>query len=55
MQAETDAREVPAEHDEELLCCAVTVHWNRLRRKAVESPSFEIFGTCLDRVLCHGL
>jgi len=30
----------------------VTEHWNRLPRGAGESPSLEIFKTCLDNVLC---
>ena len=30
----------------------VTEPWNRLPREAVESPSLEIFKTCVDKVLC---
>ncbi|KGL80143.1 hypothetical protein N309_01853, partial [Tinamus guttatus] len=29
----------------------VTEHWNRLPRELVESPSLEIFQTCLDATL----
>ena len=30
----------------------VMKHWNRLSREVVESPSLEIFMTCLDAYLC---
>jgi len=30
----------------------VTEPWNRLPKEVVESPSLEIFRTCLDKVLC---
>ena len=35
------------------LMVRVTVQWNRLPREAVESPSMEIFKTCLDAFLCN--
>jgi len=31
----------------------VTEPWNRLPRGVVDSPSLEIFETCLDAVLCN--
>lgn len=39
----TDAQEVPPEHEEELLQCAVVTHWNKLPREDVEFPSVNVF------------
>ncbi|TRZ18136.1 hypothetical protein HGM15179_008988 [Zosterops borbonicus] len=53
--AETDAQEVPPEHEEELYS-AVTKHWNSLSREAVESPSLlKPFRNRLDTILCRVL
>ncbi|KAJ7395358.1 hypothetical protein BTVI_155288 [Pitangus sulphuratus] len=54
-RAGTAAQEAPPEHEEELLACAVTKHWNRLPRLGVESPSLETFQSHLDTILCHVL
>ena len=31
----------------------VTEHWNKLTKKAAETPSMEIFKSCLDTFLCN--
>lgn len=52
---ETDAQELPPEHEEELQSWAVTEQWNRLSREGVETPSVEKFQNCLHAVLYHVL
>lgn len=47
-EAQMDAHQVQHEHEEELLHCAVTEHWNRSPREAVQSPSLEIFQNHVD-------
>lgn len=42
-EAETDAQEVPSEHEEEFFTVWVSEHWERLPREAVED--------CLDIIL----
>jgi len=51
--AQTEAREVLSEHKEELLHSEGDGALNKLPRKAVDSPSLEIFKNSLDEVLCN--
>ena len=51
-RAQTEAQEVPYEHDEELLPSEGDGALEQVAREAVESPSLEIFKTHLDKVLC---
>ena len=50
--AQTEAQEVPSEHEEELLPSEGDGALAQAAREAVESPSLEIFQTRLDKVLC---
>ena len=45
-------REFPSNMQENFFTVRVTEHRNRLPREAVDSPSLEIFKTCLDTYLC---
>lgn len=51
--AETDAEEVPHEHEDTFPVWS-TEHLNRLHREAWESPSLKILKNCLDAILCNG-
>ncbi|RMC12214.1 hypothetical protein DUI87_09725 [Hirundo rustica rustica] len=44
--------EVPPEHKEELLYCAVTKYWARLSREVLEPSSLEMFRNHLDSIPC---
>ena len=45
-------RKVQLNMRKNLFTLRVAEHWNRLPREGVESPSLEIFKTCLDAILC---
>lgn len=47
--------EVPPEHEEEFLPCAVTEPWGRLPGQGVGSPSLEVPQNHPDTILCHVL
>jgi len=49
---QTEAQEVPSEHEEELLPSEGDGALEQAAQEVVESPSLEIFKTCLDKVLC---
>ena len=49
---QTEAQEVLPEHEEELLPSEGDRALERFPREAVDSPSLEIFKTCLDKILC---
>ncbi|GAB0181871.1 hypothetical protein GRJ2_000652400 [Grus japonensis] len=51
--AQTGTEEVPTQHEEKLLHSEGDRHCNRLPREVVESPSLEIFRTCLATILCN--
>jgi len=50
--AQTEAQEVPSEHEEEFLHSEGDGALEQVAREVVESPSLEIFKTRLDKVLC---
>lgn len=52
-KAETNAEDVTARHEEELLYSAGD--WNKLIKEVVESPSVEIFENHLDTIPCKVL
>ena len=51
-QAQTEAQEVPSEHEEELLPSEGDGALEQAAQGVVVSPSLEIFKTRLDKVLC---
>jgi len=51
-RAQTEAQEVPSEHEEELLPSEDDGALEQAAQEVVESPSLEIFKTRLDTVLC---
>ena len=51
-RTQTEAQEVPSEHEEELLPSEGDRPLEQAPREVVEFPSLETFKTCLDKVLC---
>jgi len=51
-QTKLEHRKFQEKHEKKITL-RVTEHWNRLPREEVESPSLEIFKTCLEAFLCN--